>query len=99
MFIYFTQALHYCEVIAGALLQRPGQYSLLLARLVYDLANQLKFADPQRLQGSEDMGDPWWITQLQQLVKAYEVGVCVCVCLYLYVGRVWGELKFHTTRC
>jgi len=73
-FFSFLQALHYCEVIAASLLQCPGQYTLLLVRLVYDLANQLKFADPQRLQGSEDMGDPWWITQLLQLIRAFEVG-------------------------
>ena len=72
LYIIF-QALHYCEVIASVLQQCPGQYSALLVSSVYHLASRLKFCDPQRIQGSEDMGDPWWITQLQQLVKAFEV--------------------------
>ncbi|KAH9500770.1 hypothetical protein Btru_076412 [Bulinus truncatus] len=69
-----AEALHYLEVIATNIQQYPTVFQPSFATLVYQLANRLKFSDPQRLQLSEDAEDPLWLQQLVKICSAFSDG-------------------------
>ncbi|KAL3871831.1 hypothetical protein ACJMK2_039803 [Sinanodonta woodiana] len=71
---YPEQALQYFEVISRHIQMMPGCFQPVLVKLVYELANQLKFYDAQRLQEGDDAEDPEWLTQLYQLLQRFEDG-------------------------
>ena len=67
------QALGYCEVIAGVILQNPSLYTATLVTQVHNLASRLKYYDPQRLHAGEDMDDPAWLTSLGHVLQQFNV--------------------------
>ncbi|KAK3590775.1 hypothetical protein CHS0354_038713 [Potamilus streckersoni] len=71
---YPEQALQYFEVISRYIHLMPGCFQPVLVKLVYELANQLKFYDVQRLQEGDDAEDPEWLTQLYQILQRFEEG-------------------------
>ncbi|XP_013096813.2 uncharacterized protein LOC106080064 isoform X1 [Biomphalaria glabrata] len=69
-----SEALHYLEVISTNIQQYPTMFQPSFVQLVYQLANRLKFSDPQRLQLSEDAEDPIWLQQLNKICSAFADG-------------------------
>jgi hypothetical protein len=59
-----AEALHYVEVIAGSLLERPASYSASFMKEVYDIGDQLKFYDPLY---------PSWLRGLHGAICNYSV--------------------------
>jgi hypothetical protein len=71
-----AEAVHYVEVIAGAILQRPTGYSASFVKEVYDLGNQLKYYDPlysKREGETVELADPSWLHGLHIVVYNYSV--------------------------
>ncbi len=60
---------------------------------VYDLAERLKYYDPQRIQ-TEQMDDPEWLQQMKRIVQAFEVGQHY-QCHLKSVGREKQYLFFY----
>jgi hypothetical protein len=71
-----AEAVHYVEVIAGAILQRPMGYSPSFVKEVYDLGDQLKYHDPlysTREGETVEVADPSWLRALHSVVYNYSV--------------------------
>jgi hypothetical protein len=71
-----TEAVHYVEMIAGAILQRPMSYSASFVNEVYDLGDQLKYYDPlysSREGETVELADPSWLRGLHSVVYNYSV--------------------------
>ena len=73
--VFSIQALHYCEVLANTLTQKPGVYSQTLVQQVAELGDRLKGHDPQRLQTDQELPDPGWLTNIQNIAQQYQVRV------------------------
>jgi hypothetical protein len=71
-----AEAIHYVEVIAGAILQRPTSYSASFTKEVYELGDQLKYYDPVYNNGDGDaveLADPSWLHGLHTVIDNYNV--------------------------
>jgi hypothetical protein len=71
-----AEAVHYVEVIAGAILQQPTSYSASFVKEVYDLGDQLKYYDPlyrSREGETVELADPSWLRGLHSVVYNYSV--------------------------
>ena len=60
-------------MISWRLVAAPALYGATLVSNVYDLAERLKYHDPQRQHTGDDAADPAWLTQLQATVQAFRV--------------------------
>ncbi|XP_029775286.1 protein transport protein Sec16A isoform X2 [Suricata suricatta] len=71
-----TQAFHYCEVIAKAVLAQPGAYSPVLISQLAQVASQLRLFDPQLREKPEEesFSEPAWLAQLQHVEKQVKEG-------------------------
>lgn len=73
-----AEAIHYVEVIAGAILQQPTSYSASFTKEVYELGDQLKFYDPVYSNGdgeAVELADPSWLRGLHSVIHNYNVGI------------------------
>jgi len=71
-----AEAIHYVEVIAGAILQRPTCYSVGFTKEVYELGDQLKYYDPVYNNGdgeAVELADPSWLRGLHNVIHNYNV--------------------------
>ncbi|XP_041368328.1 protein transport protein Sec16A-like isoform X2 [Gigantopelta aegis] len=68
------EALHYCEVISTAVQHSPAWFQPAFVKVLYEMANRLKFHDPQRLQEGDDADDAVWLQQLHRICLGYEDG-------------------------
>lgn len=71
-----AEAIHYVEVIAGAILQRPTSYSAGFTKEVYELGDQLKYYDPVYSNGdgeTVELADPSWLRGLHSVIHNYNV--------------------------
>ncbi|XP_077609051.1 protein transport protein Sec16A isoform X2 [Crocuta crocuta] len=71
-----TQAFHYCEVIAKAILTQPHVYSPVLISQLVQVASQLRLFDPQLREKPEEesFAEPAWLVQLQRVEKQVKEG-------------------------
>jgi hypothetical protein len=73
-----AEAIHYVEVIAGAILQRPTCYSVGFTKEVYELGDQLKYYDPVYNNGdgeAVELADPSWLRGLHNVIHNYNIGI------------------------
>lgn len=71
-----VEAVHYVEVIAGSVLERPTSYSASFIKEVYDLGDQLKYCDPlynSREGETVELADPSWLCGLHNVIYNYSV--------------------------
>ncbi|XP_070385484.1 protein transport protein sec-16A.1-like isoform X3 [Dermacentor albipictus] len=69
-FGFAQEALHYCEVLAEAMVRQCE--SAQLAAQTYELASRLKYHDPHFSQGQgelEELGEPLWLSNFAQLLQ------------------------------
>ncbi|XP_077541222.1 protein transport protein Sec16B-like [Haemaphysalis longicornis] len=66
------KALHYCQVLAEAIVQQRGPPEL--AAQTYELANRLKYCDPYLGQGGDELEgvEPSWLAALDELVALHK---------------------------
>lgn len=73
-----AEAIHYVEVIAEAILQRPTSYSASFTKEVYELGDQLKYYDPVYSNGdgeAVELADPSWLHGLHSVIDNYNIGI------------------------
>jgi hypothetical protein len=66
------QALHYAEVLARVITFNPQLFPAAMAQSLYQLADKLRFCDPQRLL-SDEAGEPEWLQHLAAVIQAMQV--------------------------
>lgn len=60
-------------MLSQSVLSAPSKYNATLVSGISEMANRLKFYDPERMQTGEEGNDPYWLTQMQQVVSAFQV--------------------------
>ncbi|CAH1786045.1 unnamed protein product [Owenia fusiformis] len=68
------ETLQYTEHLATTIQQSPGSYDAILVKNVYQLADRLKFHDPQIMHAGEMYEQPSWLENLGKIVHAFEEG-------------------------
>ncbi|KAK6194900.1 hypothetical protein SNE40_000435 [Patella caerulea] len=71
---FSQEALHYCEVISRNVQRSPAYYQPPFVKSLYQLADRLKYCDPSRQHGAEDMADPDWLHHLSVVCQGYDDG-------------------------
>jgi hypothetical protein len=85
-----AEAVHYVEVVAGSVLDRPTSYSASFIKEVYDLGDQLKYCDPlysSREGETVELADPSWLHGLHNVIYNYSVST-------LYIKQQLNLLVF-----
>uniref|UniRef100_A0A667WL62 Protein transport protein sec16 n=1 Tax=Myripristis murdjan TaxID=586833 RepID=A0A667WL62_9TELE len=100
-----AQAFHYCEVISRVVLMQPSYHSPVFISQLIQMAEKLRFFDPQLKEKPEQelFNEPEWLIQLRQLdgqIRVRERTLVVTVCMnsthhsiFFYCQIVWDEQK------